>query len=205
MSGFAVITLGALLAISWMVVQMAKLPSTAKLSAATSTSPHAALSDRNAGLSYELLPSPWHDGCPMRDNPVGWTSGEGVLAGHVDAGGQRLKWYGNACAGLLPRGYTSADLAKEAAKAYDAIDTDSALSNHRMVTSSSALRVSGHKAWVVRFTVRFSAHGLPWSSEAGAVTVVDRGAGQAPAVLYFSVPSNLGGTVTVSTLISSLR
>jgi len=205
MSGFAVITLGALLAVSWMVMQMAKLPGTAKLSAATSAPPHAALADQNAGLSYELLPSPWHDGCPMRDYPVGWTSGEGVLAGHVSTGGQRLKWYGNACAGLLPKGFRSGSLAKEAASAFDAIDTDSALSHHRTVTSSSALRVSGHKAWVVRFTVRFSAHGLPWSSEAGAVTVIDRGSGHAPAVLYFSVPSNLGGTATVSTLITSLR
>ena len=46
--------------------------------------------------------------------------------------------------------------------------------------------------------------GLPWTSEHGAVVVVDRGAGQAPAVFYTSVPSNLG-TSDVSTLISSLR
>jgi hypothetical protein len=34
--------------------------------------------------------------------------------------------------------------------------------------------------------------------------VVDRGAGQAPAVFYASVPSNLG-TSDVTTLVSSLR
>lgn len=205
MSGFAVITLGALLAISWMVVQIAKLPSTARLSAATTGSPHAALADSKSGLSYELLPSPWRDGCPMRDHQVGWTSGEGVLAGHVNAGGQRLKWYGNACAGLLPRGFGSGDLSREATTAYGAIDADTALTHQRTITSSGTLRMSGHKAWVVRFTVRFSARGLPWTNEAGAVAVIERGAGQTPAVLFVSVPSNLGGTATVSTLISSLR
>jgi hypothetical protein len=67
--------------------------------------------------------------------------------------------------------------------------------------------VSGHQAWVVTFLMTYpdaASEGLAWTSEAGAVVVVDRGAGQAPAVFYASVPSNLG-TSDVSTLVSSLR
>jgi hypothetical protein len=49
-----------------------------------------------------------------------------------------------------------------------------------------------------------ASQGLTWSSELGAVVVVDRGTGQAPAVFYVSVPGNLD-TTDVGTLIGSLR
>jgi len=81
------------------------------------------------------------------------------------------------------------------------------LQHARTVQSSSAMQVSGHQAWVVTFVMKYkdaARDGLPWTSEKGAVVVVDRGAGQAPAVFYASVPSNLG-TSDVSTLVSSLR
>jgi hypothetical protein len=204
MSGFAVITLVALLAIAWMVVRLGKQPSTARLSAATSSSPPAALNDSATGLSYELLPSPWRDGCPMRGNPVSWTSGEGAVAGHVVSDGHTLTWDANACSGLLPEKFRNSDLAREATKAAAAIDTDRAIRHHRTVTSSTAMRVGGQQAWVVEFDVRFPGQHLAWSSEAGAVVVVDRGNGRAPVVFYVSVPSNLG-TASLRTLISSLR
>jgi hypothetical protein len=204
MSVFAVVTLLALLAIAWMVVRLGKQPSTARLSAATSGPPPAAVTDSATGLSFELLASPWRDGCPMRDNPVGWSSGEGAVAGHVAAGGHTLTWYANACSGLLPDEFRSSDLAREATRAAAAIDTDRALPHHRTVTSSTAMRVGGQQAWVVEFDVRFPGQHLAWSSEAGAVVVVDRGKGQAPAVFYASVPGNLG-TASLKTLISSLR
>ena len=81
------------------------------------------------------------------------------------------------------------------------------LQHDRTIETSSALRVSGHPAWVVTFLMTYpdaASQGLAWSSEAGAVVVVDRGAGHAPAVFYTSVPSNLG-TSNVGTLVSSLR
>jgi hypothetical protein len=46
--------------------------------------------------------------------------------------------------------------------------------------------------------------GLTWSTELGAVVVVDRGTGQFPAVFYVSVPASLG-TQNVATFLSSLR
>ena len=69
------------------------------------------------------------------------------------------------------------------------------------------MRVSGHQAWMVTFLMTYpdaASEGLAWTSEAGAVVVVDRGAGRAPAAFYASVPSNLG-IEDVATLVSSLR
>ncbi len=207
LSGFAVITLAALLLIAHLVMVMSKLPSTVRLSAAASTSNSArTISDANTGLTLRLLNSPWRSGCPMHDYPVIWTGGEGAIAGHVPAGrhGHGLDWYANACVGLLPGNLQSGDLSKEASNAADAIDTDKALDHKRTVTGSTAIQIGGQRAWKVTFDVRYPGQHLAWSSEAGAVVVIDRGASRAPAVFYVSVPSNLG-TATVGDLVSSLR
>lgn len=210
MSGFAVITLAALLSIAWLVVRMAKLPSTARLSSATSsaassrTVPPPSRSDAATGLSYAPLPAPWRSGCPMRHYPVDWTGGEGAVAGHVATGGHTLTWYANACSGPLEARFQNSALAHAAAGEAAAIDTDLALRHHRAVTSSAASRIGGQPAWIVRFTVTYPGEHLAWSTETGAVVVVDRGHGRTRAVFYVSVPDNLG-TGAVSTLISSLR
>jgi hypothetical protein len=147
----------------------------------------------------------------MRDNPIRWTTGEGAAAGHVASGGQNASpgpsttWYANACSGLLPSWLQSASLSHTAKRAAAAIDTDQALPHHRTVTSSAALRVGGHRAWMVKFTVRFPGQHLAWTSELGAVVVIDEGAGKSPAVFYVEVPDNLDATATIRTLISSLR
>ena len=205
MSGFAVITLAALFTIAYLVVRMNRLPGHTRLSAATSSSPRAALSDRESGLSYDRLPSPWRTGCPMRDNPVRWSGGEGAPAGHVRSNGHTIEWWANACSGVLPQRLQDTSLAREATRAAAAIDTDRALSHQRTVTSSTAARVGGQRAWVVEFTVKYPGkQHLAWSSEAGAVVVVTRDRGQPPAVFYASVPSDLG-TANLKSLVSSLR
>lgn len=210
MSGFAVITLAALVSIAWLVMRMAKLPGTARLSSATSNAapssagPPPSLSDPATGLSYALLPAPWRNGCPMRHYPVDWTGGEGGVAGHVVTGGHTLTWYANACSGPLEAQFQHSDLARAAAGEAAAIDTDLALHHRRTVTSSAASRVGGQPAWIIRFTVTYPREHLAWSAEAGAVVVVDRGHGRTRAVFYVSVPDNLGAGA-IGTLISSLR
>ena len=80
------------------------------------------------------------------------------------------------------------------------------LVHSRTVLDSSALQVSGHQAWVVKFLISYpdaATEGLSWTSEFAAVVVVDRAAGQAPAVFYVSVPANLGAS-SADALISSL-
>jgi hypothetical protein len=49
-----------------------------------------------------------------------------------------------------------------------------------------------------------ASQGIAWQAEAGAVVVVDRGTGQAPAVLYVTVPDNLG-IANVDVILQSLQ
>jgi hypothetical protein len=83
----------------------------------------------------------------------------------------------------------------------------SGLPHYLTFEDSSAIRVSGHQAWEVTFQITYPdavGQGLAFTGEAGAVVVVDRGAGEVPAVFYASIPSNLG-TSDVKALVHSLR
>lgn len=171
------------------------------------------MADSSSGLSYALLSSPWQPGCPAAlDTPMfSWSAGENAIAGPAIVAGSATDWYGDACSGLLQQQFqysSAADLAPTATSLADALDLAyySGLPHYLTVQDSSALLVSGHQAWMVTFLLTYPAadsEGLAWTSEAGAVVLVDRGGGQAPAVFYVSVPSNLG-TSAVGTLISSL-
>jgi len=172
------------------------------------------ITDASSGLSYQLLSSPWRRGCPgILDTPMfSWTAGEHAVAGQVNIGGTVIDWHGNACSGQLGHQFAyagPADLELVAIGVADAVDPAyySGLVHDSAIDSSSSMLVSGHQAWLVTFLVTYpdaASEGLAWTSEAGAVVVVDRGAGQAPAVFYASVPSNLG-TSDVATLVSSLQ
>jgi hypothetical protein len=139
---------------------------------------------------------------------AGWSAGEHAVAGTVSG----APWYGNACSGLLQRDFEyagPADLEPTAMSLADAMDPAyyTGLQHYRTVETSSAILVSGYQAWEVTFQMTYpdaAGQGLAFSSEAGAVVVVDRGAGQVPAVFYASVPSNLGIS-DVRTLVGSLR
>jgi hypothetical protein len=168
------------------------------------------IADADSGLSYRLLSSPWRRGCPDTLNTpmFSWSAGEHAVAGTVSG----TPWYGNACSGLLQQQFQysgPADLEPTAMSLAGAMDPAyySGLQHYRTLEGSSAMLVGGHQAWEVTFQITYpdaAGQGLAFSSEAGAVVVVDRGAGQAPAVFYASVPSNLGAS-DVSTLIGSLQ
>jgi hypothetical protein len=172
------------------------------------------VTDASSGLSYQLLSSPWRQGCPATLNtPVfSWSAGENAVAGQVVIGGSTIDWHGNACSGQLQQQFQYsgvADLETTATSLVGALDPAyyTGLVHSRTIEASSAMQVSGHQAWMVRFLMNYTAaasDGLHWSSELGAVVVVDRGTGDAPAVFYASVPANLG-TANVTALISSLR
>jgi hypothetical protein len=225
-----VVTTGVLVLIAGFVKEISKTPTVARpaaLSVTAHTTRHAAASasptaaskgpvvaDGSSGLSYRLLASPWQRGCPaVLETPVfSWTAGEHAVAGQVSINGTAFDWHGNACSGQLGRQFAYSgpvDLAPVTMGITDAVEPAyyAGLQHDRTIESSSALRVSGHPAWMVTFLMTYpdaASEGLAWTSEAGAVVVVDRGAGQAPAVFYASVPSNLG-TSDVSTLVSSLQ
>jgi len=171
------------------------------------------LTDGLSGLSYPLLSAPWRPGCPYSMNTpmFSWNAGESALAGRVFVAGSATDWYGNACSGLLGQQFEYSnigDLEPTAIGVADALDLAyySGLPHYRTVEDSYGMLVGGQQAWVVTFLVTYpdaSGEGLAWTSEAGAVVLVDRGDGQAPAVFYVSVPSNLG-TSAVDDLVSAL-
>jgi hypothetical protein len=172
------------------------------------------VTDGSSGLSYRLLSSPWRRGCPRAlDTPMfSWSAGERAVAGRVLVGGTATRWYGKACSGPLQAQFQYsgvADLEPVAMSLAYALDVAyySDLDHYRTFEDSSGIQVSGHPAWEVTFVMTYplaASEGLAWTSEAGAVVLVDRGAGQAPALFYVSVPSNLG-TSAVGILLSSLR
>lgn len=187
--------------------------STASPSASASPSATPAVprvGDPTSGLSYTLLGTPWTPTCPpaLNGDTFGWAGGESAVAGQVGSS----NWYGNACSGALPSQYGYAGVADLAATAQNLVNAfDPAyyngLPHTRAQVASQPLQVSGHPAWEVEFLMSYSTaaqQNLPWTSELGAVVVVDRGAGQAPAVLYVSMPANLG-TSNVGALVGSLQ
>jgi hypothetical protein len=172
------------------------------------------VTDASSGLSYQLLSRPWQKGCPaVLQTPVfRWTAGEHAVAGRADVGGAVITWHGNACSGVLQQAFSyggPADLGPVATGVADATDPAyyAGLNHQRTLEQSSSIQVSGHPAWIVTFGISYpdaAREGLAWTSEEGAVVVVDRGTGRLPAVFYASVPGNLG-TGTLATLIGSLR
>jgi len=172
------------------------------------------VTDASSGLSYRLLGSPWRQGCPpnLNTSQFDWTAGENTVAGHVSIGGSVIDWHGLACSGQLQQQFPyggPADLEPTAISLLGALDPAyyAGVPHYRSTVASSAIQVSGHQAWKVEFAMYYldgASQGLTWTSELGAVVVVDRGAGQFPAVFYVSVPANLG-TLKVATFLLSLR
>jgi hypothetical protein len=236
LSLLAVVTTGALAVIVMFVKDISKVPTVAAPAALSSsartvtgasaaahrvtpqsgTSPVSGprVTDAASGLSYRLLASPWHAGCPaVLNTPMfRWNAGENAVAGQVTINGSAFGWHGNACSGQLQQQFQysgPADLEPTAMSLVGAVDPAyyDPLVHSRTVEDSAATQVSGHQAWLVKFLISYpdaAAEGLNWTSELGAVVVVDRGAGLAPAIFYVSVPANLG-TGNVSVLIASLR
>ena len=172
------------------------------------------VTDTASGLSYRMLASPWRQGCPSDLNTpmFNWSAGENTVAGHVNMGGSVIDWHGLACSGQLQQQFAyagPADLEPTAMGLVGALDPAyyGGVQHSRAIEESSAMQVSGHQAWIVSFLMTYqdgASQGLTWTSEPGAVVVVDRGAGQIPAVFYVSVPASLG-TQNLTTLLGSLR
>ena len=172
------------------------------------------VSDASSGLTYRLLGSPWQHGCPsdLNTSAFDWTAGENTVAGHVSIGGSVIDWHGLACSGQLQQQFAyggPADLESAAISLVGALDPAyyAGVQHTRATEDSSAMHVSGHQAWKIEFLMNYpdgASQGLTWSTELGAVVLVDRGAGQFPAVFYVSVPASLS-TQNVAMFLSTLR
>ena len=134
------------------------------------------------------------------------------MAGQVSIGGSSIPWHGLACSGQLQQAFpygSPADLEPTAMGLLVALDTAyyGGVQHSRSTVKSTAIQVSGHQAWLVEFAMNYldgASQGLTWSSELGAVVLVDRGAGQFPVVFYVSVPASLG-SLKVATFLISLK
>ena len=226
-----VVTTGVLVVIALFIRDISRLPTAGRPTAlalhrgttpAHRASPHAhpsvitypQVTDVTSGLSYRLLAPPWQSGCPsdLITPMFNWSAGENTVAGQVSIGGSLVDWHGLACSGRLQQQFTyagPADLEPTATSLVGALDPAyyAGVPHSRTIKDSTAMQVSGHQAWMVEFGMNYpdgASQGLTWSSELGAVVVVDRGVLQAPAVFYVSVPANLG-TQNVTMLVSSLR
>jgi hypothetical protein len=171
------------------------------------------VSDTASGLSYALLAAPWQSGCPgaMNNAAFSWSAGENAVAGTVPSAGNS-PWYASACSGLLGQQYAYtgvADLPQTAMNLVNAFDPAyfSGLPHVRSTQENNPLQVSGHAGWIVEFGMTYqtaASQGLAWQSQLSAVVVVDRGTGQPPAVLYVTVPSNLG-PANIGTILASMQ
>ena len=140
-----------------------------------------------------------------------WSAGENAVAGTVPSAGGS-PWYASACSGLLPQQYaytSTADLPQTAMNLVSAFDTAyfGSLPHVRATEENSPLQLSGHPGWLVEFQMTYqnaAAQGLAWQTQMGAVEVVDRGTGQPPAVLYVTVPNNLG-TANIGVILASMQ
>lgn len=227
-------TTAVLVVLAWFVKDISRVPTAAR-PAALSASAHTVsrgtkpggtrhrvpsrpsypqVTDATSGLSYRLLGSPWGHGCPSDLNTpmFDWSAGENTVAGQVSIGGSVIDWHGLACSGQLQQQFPyagPADLEPTAMSLLGALDPAyyAGVPHSRTIEESSAMPVSGHQGWIVKFLMTYpdgASQGLTWSTELGAVVVVDRGPNQFPAVFYVSVPANLG-TQNATTLIDSLR
>jgi hypothetical protein len=180
---------------------------------ATTATTGTPVSDTASGLSYALLAAPWQPGCPgtMNTAVFSWSAGENAVAGTVPPAGG-APWYASACSGLLGQQYAYtgvADLPQTAMNLVSAFDPTyfNGLPHVRSTQENNPLQVSGHPGWIVEFQMTYQtavSQGLAWQSQVGAVVVVDRGTGQPPAVLYVTVPSNLG-TANVGVILASMQ
>ncbi len=172
------------------------------------------MTDSASGLSYPLFGSPWRRGCPpvLQTSGFSWTAGENAVAGQVLIGGSAVGWHANACSGQLQQQFAyagPADLRATALSLVGALEPAyyAGIPHSLAISDSSPTLVSGHQAWMVWFEVTYSggaSQGLSWTSEPGALVVIDRGPAQIPSVFYVSVPGNLG-TSDVATLLAALR
>lgn len=184
--------------------------SSAPSPAATTGTP---VTDAASGLSYAMFGTPWQAGCPtlLTNATFTWTGGESAVAGTVGSG-VNSAWYASACSGPLGQQYPYtgvADLAQTANNLVSAFDPAyyNGLPHSRAITENNPMQVSGHPAWIVKFLMTFppaTSQGVPWQAELGAVVVADRGTGQAPAVLFVTVPDNLGLS-SVDVVLQSLQ
>ncbi|MFF4777306.1 DUF2510 domain-containing protein [Microtetraspora fusca] len=166
------------------------------------------ISDPVTGLSYAFPGDPWavpkaaDINNPNNQRMPLWSSGYEALS-QQNFDGKNGDWVASVFAAPLPeffpysgpqdlRNLTSGVLAAYEPFFYSPQHT-------RKIVSNKAIKVSGRDAWMTEFEMDFTEesqrNGWKFKTEKGAFILVDRGAGQQPALVYASVPDNLDQSV----------
>ncbi|WP_223190769.1 DUF2510 domain-containing protein [Nonomuraea terrae] len=173
------------------------------------------ITDPRSGLSFEV-PDGWtvppyasvNSGDPSRQL---WTAAAQATA-QQNYDGRDHDWIGNVYTGPLHELYPYSGVSGmgDTAKAVY-VDFSSrfyTLAHESRIVEDKAMKIGDRDAWVLRFELDFSKiseeNGYAWKKENGAIVLMDRGEGQSPAMLYVSVPDNLG-TDVVSQVLGSLE
>lgn len=171
------------------------------------------ITDPQANLSYQV-PEGWK--VPAAGSLNGtdpsqqsWSSGVGATSQEKYNG--KDDWSGNVYTGLLNKKYPytgTAGLGDVAKTVFVDFAQYYPVTHTNKIIQDKALKIGDKSAWVLQFQLDFSkeskAKGYKWNKENGAIVVMDRGAGQSPALVYVSVPDNLG-TDVVEKVLSSLK
>lgn len=173
------------------------------------------ITDPVTGLSFEApagweVPT-WADLNGNDPSQQAWTSGVEKTS-HENYDGKDGDWIGNVYAGPLNPIYTYEGVSGIKATTervfIDFVTNYYQLPNVRKILQHKAIKIGDRDAWLIDFELDFSKEaaekGYKWNKERGAVVVMDRGESEAPALLYMSVPDNLG-TEVVSQVLNSLK
>jgi hypothetical protein len=172
------------------------------------------VADPSSGISF-AVPKDWT--VPPANQVNGTDPTEQAWSSGVQATSQEnyegeSDWIGNVYTGVLNElyPYSGASGLGDTAKAVfvDFSTKYYAIAHESKVVQDKAIKVGDRDAWVLQFELDFTKvseeKGYKWKKENGAVVLMDRGQGERPAILYVSVPDNLG-TDVVSQVLGSLK
>ncbi|WP_164903894.1 DUF2510 domain-containing protein [Nonomuraea polychroma] len=171
------------------------------------------ITDSRAGISYPV-PQGWT--VPAQLNPATPSPTQQLWSAGVQAVSQEDfveddDWIGNVYSGLLNELYPYSGAAGMGDTA-KAVFVDFARfyspPHESKIVADKAMKIGDRDAWLLQFELDFTKvseeKGYKWKKENGAIVLMDRGSGERPALLYISVPDNLG-TDVVSKVLSSLK
>ncbi|MEV0615271.1 DUF2510 domain-containing protein [Nonomuraea sp. NPDC050404] len=172
------------------------------------------VTDSRAGVSFEV-PDEWtvpepntvNNGSPAEQQ---WSAAVKGMS-HENYEGES-DWIGNVFTGELNELYPYSGAAgmEETAKAmFLQFSTNYYAPAHESkIVEDKTMKIGDRDAYLLQFELDFTKisdeKGYKWKKENGAIVLMDRGDGQRPAVVYVSVPDNLG-TDVVSKVLGSLK
>ncbi|MFG1751645.1 DUF2510 domain-containing protein [Streptosporangium sandarakinum] len=171
------------------------------------------ITDSTSGLSYDFPGEPWKVPPGTRTDGTSFLGGSRVEAiSQKNFDGEGHDWVGNLFTGELPDrfGYDGVPgMRATLASLLLGVEPVFYSPPHtKKIVENKAIKVSGRDAWLLVFDMDFSqeakANGWKFKKERGAMVLVDRGAGRRPALMYMSVPDNLGLAV-IDRVVGSLK